>query len=441
MGADAIVIGGGFAGISTAVSLTEAGLRVLLVEKRPFLGGRAYAVRDRVTGDWVDNGQHAMMGCYHGTLSLLEKIGTISGIGFQDSLQIVYRGANGFYDRLQCPPLPGPFHLLAGLLRMRSFGLRDLPAAIRFGLAARKYQSLKTEETVSELCGRLRQTEALKQMMWDPITLSALNESPETADAGLLCAVLAQAFMGKTKDSRMGLPIVPLQSLHGDFAEQFLEDRGGGVVLGKSVERLIVADGNVKQVVLASGERLPCGYCVAAVPHSALRAILQRSGLWETVPAPDLGASPIVSVYLWYRQAVGEETVCCLQGTTFEWAFHRSNFMNAGVHQYHCVCLVVSAARRMQYWSRQELIQSAIDDMQTVYPETRSLKPYSSMVFREPHATFSATPAQVRRRPGHETALKNFSLAGDWTNTGLPATIESAVQSGKRCAELIARTS
>ncbi|HOJ58927.1 MAG TPA: hydroxysqualene dehydroxylase HpnE [bacterium] len=435
MGGHTVVIGGGFAGISAAVALAEAGRPVLLIEKKSFLGGRTYSIPGRHTGGRVDNGQHILMGCYHHTFRLLERLGTREGVRLQENLRVPYRGPGGFRDTLQCPALPGPWHLLAGLFRMRSLGWRDGWAAIHFGLALKRPGAVHQSETVSELCRRLRQPEALRKRLWDPIALSALNEDLSSADARLFQAVLQSAFFSRAEDSKLALPVVPLGDLLGDKAIRFLEERNGKVWLGRSVTRLIVEGDAVSAVSVSSGETVECEACIAALPEVRLRSVVATSGLEDRLPLPDLGASPILSVYLEYDEPFTDECLCCLQDSTFEWIFHRSNFMNPGIHKRFCVCLVASAARRFQSWSREDLTRAAIDDIQNTYPESRGRMPTASLVFWEPRATFSATVENAGRRPGPQTPLANFFLAGDWTATGLPATIEGAVISGLRAAE------
>lgn len=435
MGGHTVVIGGGFAGAAAAVRLAEAGCPVTLIEKKGFLGGRTYSVRDRRTGDWVDNGQHVLMGCYHQTLGLLQRLGARDGVRLQDTLTVPFRGPGGWRDELQCPALPGPLHLLAGLFRMRSLDWRDRWAALRFGLAMKRKSAARDSETIAELYRRLRQTPALQKRMWDPIALSAVNEDLTRADARLFQTVLRQAFFSRAEDSKLALPVIPLGDLLGGTVIRFLEERQGRVLLDRTVTRLVVEGDAVTAVVLSSGETVACQACVSALPEPRLRSVLAATGLAERLPLPDLGSSPILSVYLWYDEPFTDEPLCCLQDAHFEWVFHRSNFMNPGAHQKCCVCLVASVARRFQSWSRDDLARAAVEDIQNTYPETQGRMPSTSLVFWEPRATFSATVENARRRPGAETPYANFFLAGDWTGTGYPATIEGAVASGHRAAD------
>ncbi|MBI1388614.1 MAG: FAD-dependent oxidoreductase [bacterium] len=430
---DVVVIGGGFAGVSAAVQLADAGLQVCLLEQKEHLGGRVYSVPHRETGDWIDNGQHVLMGCYHKTMALLRKLKTDGAVNFQKRLEVIYRGPGGLYDELRCPALPGPLHLLAGLANMKTLKPKDKWAAVKYGLALRTAGPRKNE-TVHQFASRMKQPLALRQRLWDPIALSALNEETSVADASLLAGVMKQGFMGAARDSRIGLPVRRLAALHGEAAVRYLEERGGTVRMGEKAASMEWRNNELQAVMLASGERLPCRFAISAATPEQLRKVLLRAGLETLIRLPQLGESSILSVYLWFDSPIASEAFCCLQNCTFEWAFHRANFMEAGEHSSACVCLVASAARRLQGLTRDEIVRRAMDDLQRVYPDSTPAAPVLSSVFWEPRATFSCTPANEAKRPLPPTALKNFFLAGDWTQTGLPATIEGAVVSGINAA-------
>lgn len=430
----ALIIGGGFAGLSAAVQLADAGLRVTLLEKKSHLGGRVYSIRDRKTGDWIDNGQHVLMGCYHDTIEFMRRIGTSDAVRFQKTLSTPYRGLDVGGDTLHCPALPGPLHLLAGLHGMKSLSLSDKLAALRYGLSL-KMNGARKGETVHQMSSRLHQPLAIRQRLWDPIALSAMNEETASADAGVFARVLKDAFFGKARDSRLGLPVKPLSEMHGEAAVNYLAKHEGRVELNAKVKAFDWDQSRIKGVALANGEHISCDLCINATPPAPLQEVLLASGLETMIWAPGLGASPILSVYLWFDEEIADEDFCCLQQSTFEWAFHRKRFMNEGQHSKPCVCLVASAARRLDGLSREEIVRRCMDDLRRAYGERVPERPIEATVFWEKEATFSCTPENNKKRPTTKTALKNFFLAGDWTQTGLPATIEGAVRSGNTAAK------
>jgi zeta-carotene desaturase len=432
----ALVLGGGFAGLSAAVQLADAGIRVTLLEKKSHLGGRVYSIQDRESGDWIDNGQHVLMGCYHDTIDFMKRIGTSDAVRFQKTLSVPYRGMDDGLDQLICPNLPGPLHLLGGLRNMKSLNTADKLAALRYGVSL-KYKGVRKGETIHQLSARLRQPLAIRQRLWDPIALSAMNEETATADAGVFARVLKDAFFGKARDSRLGLPVKRLSDIHGDSLVKYLVDREGRVTLDAKIKAFDWDQSRIKGVALANGEHIQCDLCISAVPANSLKKILMASGLETMIGAPDLGSSPILSLYLWFDEEIADEDFCCLQQSSFEWAFHRKQFMNEGEHSKPCVCLVASAARRLDGLSREEIIRRGMDDLRRAYGDRVPEQPTHATVFWEKEATFSCTPENNLKRPETKTVLKNFFLAGDWTQTGLPATIEGAVRSGKTAAKAV----
>lgn len=431
---NALILGGGFAGLSTAVQLADAGFRVTLLEKKAHLGGRVYSIQDRDSGDWIDNGQHALMGCYHETLDFMKRIGTSDAVRFQNTLSVPYRGMDTDGDQLHCPNLPGPLHLLAGLRNMKSLSIGDKMAALRYGVSL-KYSGVRKNETIHQMSARLRQPLSIRQRLWDPIALSAMNEETAAADAGVFARVLKDAFFGKARDSRLGLPVKPLSAMHGDAAVNYIMKHEGRIELNAKVKAFDWDQSRIKGVALADGEHIQCDLCISAAPFSALQKMLLASGLETMIWVPDLGASPILSLYLWFDEEIADEDFCCLQQSTFEWAFHRKRFMNEGEHSKPCVCMVASAARRLDGLSREEIIRRGMDDLRRAYGGRVPEQPTLATVFWEKEATFSCTPENNKKRPAAKTALKNFFLAGDWTQTGLPATIEGAVRSGNNAAK------
>ncbi|MBK7597246.1 MAG: FAD-dependent oxidoreductase [Acidobacteria bacterium] len=308
-----VIIGGGFAGLAAAVELTERGLPVLLLERRSFLGGRAYSFTDKTTGDVIDNGQHLMMGCYHHTLNFLRKIGSADKLRFQSDSQVDFLEIAGGLPRqssFKCPSLPAPLHLVAGLMRLQTLSWTDKFKALNVGLALRRlngnWASL-ADITVREWLTGLGQSENIQHKFWDLMALATLNELPEIASADMFARVLEQGFMHSREDSTMVISKVGLSDLYTTNARNFIESRGGRVSLNADVAGLEFAGKRVSRIVLRSGEEIIPDALISAVPYFALRRILPA----EVVESSDslrhlnqFNSAPIVSINLWYQNPV-----------------------------------------------------------------------------------------------------------------------------------------
>lgn len=441
-----LIIGGGFAGLATAVALAEAGRRVLVLERRSFLGGRAYSFIDRVTGESVDNGQHLMMGCYHATFDFLGRIGALEKLRFQSSPRVDFLDDSGGVASFRCPPLPAPLHLVGGLCGLRTIGWRDRLMALRVGLAARRSRKKRLDLsalTVREWLTGLGQSAMAQRRFWDPLALATLNEAPERASADMLARVLEEGFLGRRRDSRLVFSRVGLSDLYTGDARRFIEARGGELRLQAEVERIEFDGLRVKGIALRSGERIAARTVVSAVPPQALARLLPAE-IRERDPAcaglDRFESSPIVSVNLWYEEPVTGLEFVGLLDSRIDWVFNRSAITgsNGGGQQ---LALVTSGARSSARLSKEELIELATSEMRRFFPRARSARLRHATVVREHEATISHTVGVARMRPPARTSITGLYIAGDWTATGLPATIESAVRSGYECAESILRNS
>ena len=439
-----IVVGGGFAGLSAAVELARQGQQVLLLEARPALGGRATAFKDPQTGEHVDNGQHVLLGCYHETFAFLKTIGAEGNVRLQTTLDVPFIDRRGRRSRLQCPPLKPPWHLLGGLAEWSALGLRDRLAAIKLAepirIAQRQLRgdhammAASPGETVQGWLMRNDQTPRLCEMLWEPLALAALNQSPREAAAPMFACVLAQMFGGAATDAAIGIPVRPLDEMYANPARTYIEQRGGHVRTNAPAR--IVCDGERVAHVSIRDERLTADRVIAAVPWFALPELFVSP---PTSLAPVLqaaagtAASPIVTVNLWLDQQVLDSPFVGLPGRTMQWVFDkREAFGREASH----LSLVSSGALDVFGRSNDELIKLAFDEILEAMPESRRARLTRATVVREKRATFSLAPGQPPR-PATRTGVTGLVLAGDWIDTGLPATIEGAVLSGRRAAEAV----
>lgn len=435
-----LVIGGGFAGLSAGVALSQAGCRVTLIDQSGILGGRAYSVEDGRTGEWIDNGQHALLGAFRETQRFLKKLGSDHLVRYQDRFRMVMAEEGGRRVILNTPPIPGPFHLAAGVVGCSGFSVRDrahlLRAGIRIGLA----RSLPADLTLAQWMDRLGQPDSLRFRWWYPLAISALNEEPQRASAHLFLRVLKSTFFGPARNSAFGLISVGLGDLYTEQARTFIESRGGEVYTHAGAAQIVFSNQRVEAVVLRNGGAMTADYFVSAVPHHALKRLLpaawlQAGGSFEGLS--HLETSPMVSIHLWFDRPVMEEEFIGLVHSPIQWVFDKSRIWKKEGSPARGLACISSGARDLIDLPREELIALAVKEMARFFPEAGRARLLHSRLIKERQATYSCTPEAEKWRPAQQTPFDNLFLAGDWTRTGLPATIEGAVISGHRCAELI----
>jgi len=439
---EVLIIGGGFAGLAAGVALAGAGRRVRLLEQKPHLGGRARSFVHEPTGSVVDNGQHLLMGCYHATLRFLKEIGTLDRLAMQPRLKMQFLEAPGKLTTLDCPSLPSPWHLLAGVVRSDSFSWREKREILRLGRAVEKGPSEGdglAQLTVEEWLTRLGQSERLRRGFWDLISIAALNEDPRRASAAIFARVLRLALFTSAADSCLAVPSRGLSDCYTDAARDYITARGGRVEFSRSVAGLVVADGACRGVRLADGSTVEAETVISAVPWYEFVPIVPAELLREEVYFTDilsLRSAPIISITFWFERAITELDFVGLRGTTIQWLFNRSKITGG---EDHCYSLVLSGAHAHITRSKEELLALARQDLAELFPESRAAEVLHSLVIKERFATFSPCVGVDELRPPTKSPVRGLYLAGDWTATGLPATIEGAVQSGYTAAQEISR--
>jgi hydroxysqualene dehydroxylase len=446
---DVVVIGAGVAGLRAAAELAARGARVVVLEAKAVLGGRATAFNDPQTGERVDNGQHVMLGCYHETFAFLRQIGTDDRVRVQPGLEVDFVDTAGERSRLSLPDLPPPINFVAGLLDWSALGWRDRIAAMRLGGPIRIAQAEQREagrgktpariaaspgETVEEWLIHNGQTARIREMLWEPLALAALNQSVRVAAAPPFAAILAQMFAGGPTDASLALPTWPLDQVYAEPARRFIETRGGEVRIG-SPARVHLKDGRVSHVE-ARGERLDSKAVVAAVPWYALVDLF--AGDTSPVEAIRKAAaatkpSPIASVNLWLSRRILRTPFLGLPGRSMQWVFDKEQMFEKETSH---LTLVSSGADEVMALQNDQLIALALRELREAVPEARAVKVLRVSVVRERRATYSLAPGQPAR-PHTATEVNGLVLAGDWIETGLPATIEGAAISGRRAAEAI----
>lgn len=444
---DAIVIGAGFAGLSAATALAERGARVLVLEARPTLGGRATAFTDPATGERVDNGQHVLFGCYDETFRFLRRIGAAANVHVHEHLQVDFVDRAGRASRLACPRLPAPLNLLVGVMRWQALDWRDRLAVLRMrgaiptggGFTPRQagcshptaHEGPPYERgTVRDWLYRQGQTPRLVELLWEPLAVAALNQPIDTAAAAPFLQVLGRMFTGHARNAAPALAVKPLDEAYAVPARVYLERRGSAIRTGATARIRLPH-------VVAGNDTLSASVIICAAPWYALASIFPDA---PAVIRPVLdrasrtAASPIVTVNLWFDRVVTDSMFVGLPGRTMQWVFDKRTLFG---EQASHLSVVSSGARAVVARSNQELIELAVREVTAALPAARAAAVVRAVVVREKRATFSVAPGQPPR-PSTDTGIPGLFLAGDWIDTGLPATIEGAVVSGHMAADMAA---
>jgi len=436
---DAIIVGGGVSGLSAAVELSSNGRKVLLVEQRQRLGGRTHSFIDEKTGDTVDNGQHLLMGCYKETRQYLRTIGSEHLAFLQPQLQIDFVDPDKGSSKLLASSLPVPLHVLTGLLRLSNLSLFDRLRLLRVGeellWTSAKKERLLDSMTVDEWLSSLGQSTENKARLWDTIAIGSLNDQPSKVSALLFFRVLRAAFMGTREDSCLLIPTVGLSTLLVDPAVEFIEHRRGTIRSGTRIDAVRMKNGHVDGLQTASGELLEAHSYIQAVPFFDLSPMLNDDLVVPGLPL--FVSTPIISINVWFDRQICEEEFAAVLHSNIQWIFNRSRLCGSSAERKtrsQHLALVISGAEDYVEFDKKEIVRMAIDDLKRVLPETHEAVLVHSLVVKEKRATFSPRPGLEPMRPDTRTSVDNLFLAGDWTNTGYPATIEGAVMSGKKAA-------
>ena len=422
-----VIVGGGLSGLAAAVDLGAAGVPVLLLEQKPAAGGRACSYTDPTTGDIIDNGQHLLIAGYERTFAYLDRTGARHLTATQLRPVLPFHHPDRGFVEFRLPALPAPLHLFWGIATTPLLSLPDRIRLLRAGRALRRFETV-SGVTITRWLDTQHQSAEARRCFWEPLAVAIMNEQMDRAPASLFLRTLRTAFLDHWSRAALVFPQAGLSTVFVDPACAFIERHGGVVRCGAEVVSLQTDGALVRGVTLKGGERVPCGAVILAVPPEKMM------NLWPVdVPLPrninamvPAAVSPIISIHLWFEHPFMDREVLGLIGRRVHWIFRKQRHISA----------TISAASSLVGMSNEELVNITVEDLRSVFGGAVGL-PVHAMVLREKRATFSATPANEECRPGPITAAKNLLLAGDWTDTGLPATIEGAIRSGQTCARLI----
>jgi squalene-associated FAD-dependent desaturase len=429
---DTVVVGAGWTGLATAVSLTRAGIPVKLYESARQIGGRARRVPFQDLT--VDNGQHLFIGAYRETLSIMETIGVdIPKVLLRQPLQLISKYQDGKTLALKAPRLPAPLHLLWSLLTAQGLASEERWPAIRLGLKLKLGRLKLTQDiSVSEFLRQQGQADSFNEAFWHPLCLAILNTHPQEASAEIFIRVLADAFLYHQQDSNLLYARTDLSDVLPDPAVNYIEQHGNQVQLGERISRLEI-DGNRITGVWSDNNYQAASQVVLALPPYATVPLLE--------PQPELKAlasnlqqfkyEPICTVYLQYPESVQLPVpMLGLLGSIGQWAFDRQICDQPGL-----IAVVISSSGIHMDWPNSQLVDVISAELANVFPTWP--QPTNTQVIREKRATFASLVNINQSRPPNQTAIEGLWLAGDFTQTGYPATLEGAVRSGVQCTQQI----
>jgi squalene-associated FAD-dependent desaturase len=422
--ATVLVLGGGLAGLSAAAALGGAGHSVKLLEARPFLGGRATSFPVSPAdenSEMIDNCQHVLLRCCVNLLDFYERVGAAGKIRWHREFYFVEPG--GRVSTLRRGALPAPLHFTGSFLRLHCLDTRDKLSIARAFLAlVRDRRRRRDLERISMLDWLLqqRQTTAAIERFWKQVLVSAVNEDLDRMAAIHGFQVFWLGFLARTDSYEMGVPAVSLRELYSPS-----QLRGTEVRLRCPVERVHLDNGRVAAVT-AGGDSLRADFYVMTLPFERIQAVAPELGIEPAL----FEHSPITGIHLWFDRPVTDLPHATLLDRNIQWMFNKSG------GRY--LQLVVSASRDLLRMERSEVIALAQGELQEFFPAARAAKLEKAHVIKEARATYSAAPETEAKRLPAQTAIQNLFLAGDWTRSGWPATMEGAVRSGYLAAEAVA---
>ncbi|MBX6314848.1 MAG: FAD-dependent oxidoreductase, partial [Isosphaeraceae bacterium] len=422
-----------------ASALVGRGLRITLVESRPRLGGRASSFIDPATGEPVDNCQHVSMACCTNLADFCARVGTRTL--FRREPTLVFVGPDGRVSRLRAGPLPAPMHLAGSFLGANYLSFAE-KLRVAYGLACLRFaRGDRPGESFADWLRRHGQTERTIERYWGTILVSALNERLDRMDVGHARKVFLDGFLRNRRGYEMEVPLVPLGELYGSRLEAWLRDHGVEVRLTAGVRSVAIDDeGAVTGVTLRSGEAIAADFVILAVPFDRVRALLPeatRARLPELEGIAHLEASPITGVHLWFDRPVFPFDHAAVVGRLVQWVFNHSALQGReapeGGGQY--LQVVISASYDLISHDKHSIRDAVLADMAGLWPAVSQAQLRRWWVVTEHGATFAVRPGVEAHRPAQRTGIDGLFLAGDWTATGWPATMEGAVRSGYRAAE------
>jgi zeta-carotene desaturase len=428
------IIGGGLAGLAAGCALADAGLHVTIFERRPYVGGRASSYEHPGTGEVVDNCQHVLLGCCTNLVHFYERLGVSDKIRWFDELTFIEPG--GRQSRMAPSFLPAPMHNVPAFLRAKMLSMKDKLAIARAMHAMSWRLPEDSEENFLSWLKRHKQTERAIERFWNTVLVSALNEDLDRVSVHYAAQVFRESFMKSAEGGRMGVPSIPLSDLYG-FAIEYIRARGGEVLLRSPVTAIGPKQASVG--VLSGTAERQFDHVVLAAPFQNAASLLPADAVAEEIKQKlaHFEASPITGIHLWFDREITPLPHAVLLDRTIQWMFHKSKFQHEREGEGSYVELVVSASKSLVQKSREQVLELATRELAEFFPIVKEARIMKAAVIKEIYATYAVVPGLDKYRPEAKTGWPRIFLAGDWTATGWPATMEGAVRSGYMAAESV----
>jgi len=433
------IIGAGWAGLAAALELSRHNIKVTLLDSAKQAGGRARTIQ--YGKHQVDNGQHLLIGAYHNVLHLLEMLDINEADAFlRQPLTLDMLNPQNTPPHLalqiNAPALPAPFHLLIALLKAKGITLQERWQALKACLAITKNKGqLKSDVALFDYLKKHHQSTRLISYLWEPLCLATLNTPISQASAQVFCRVITDTFVRRRYDSDLLFPRTDLSALLPSPALAYIKQQGGTVRLGERVTHIHNndSDSNAASIKLSDEETLSADHIVLATSApAAVRLLTDHAQLSSiTRELEQIKSSPIYTVYLQYPENIRlDKPMIGLVDSTSQWLFDRSITGQAGL-----MAVVISSEGPHIKLDNKQLIENIIHEVASI--KTDWPRPVEAFVIKEKRATFLCEAGINDLRPGNQTTINNLWLAGDYTDTGYPATLEGAVRSGLSCARSI----
>ena len=436
------IIGGGIAGLSAAVFLAQKDFIVTVYEGSPKLGGRAYSFYDKERNMFFDNGQHIIAGWYRNTLEYLKLTGSYDKLNIQKELEVNFISGDKKIYRLKCPDTAPPMNLIMGLLKFDALKWKDKFALNNIKKLIKGEYSFETKyENAGSLLKGINQTGNLIRYFWEPFILAVFNTRPEKVSVDVFLNVIRLGFSEKNNSTLM-IPDTDLNELLIKGALKYLEDKDAEIILNKRIMQVIMKEQTdmmkVEYLVTEEGDKIFTDFYISAVPFFAFKKLFTEEIYFKNnFKSESIKASSIVSVHIFTEERIPEEMIpdnsfgmTGLIGTIVQWVFKRSE---------NHLSVVISGADDLQItdMSNEDIFNICFKDLCETLINFSSVRISGYKVIKEKRATFIPDTQSTILRPKQKTVYENLFIAGDWTDTGMPATIESAVTSARICCDLL----